>query len=253
MIGEMTLDGTDKVQTALDRIREFEPPDGYYVAYSGGKDSGAILWLVKHAGVKYDAHYSVTTCDPPELVHFIRQTHPEVEFHHPSETMWSLIPKNRMPPTRIARYCCKYLKEGEGSGRTIITGVRWAESVRRKKRKMVELCNQDPTKQYLHPIIDWSNDEVWELHHLHDIPYCSLYNEGFKRLGCVMCPMQGQAGMKWDAERWPKIAAAYKRAMQKCVEKRIADGLKTEWTTGQEMYDWWIGDDSPLDDGGLFV
>jgi phosphoadenosine phosphosulfate reductase len=38
-----------------------------------------------------------------------------------------------MPPTRIVRYCCEALKEQGGKGRLKVTGVRWAESVRRRK------------------------------------------------------------------------------------------------------------------------
>jgi hypothetical protein len=34
----------------------------------------------------------------------------------------------------------------------------------------------------------------------------------------------------------------YIRAFQKMVDKRIADGLPTEWRTGQEVYDWWMQD-----------
>lgn len=92
------------------------------------------------AGVKYDAHYNVTSVDPPELIRFIREYHPDVAFEYPEDkdgnrvTMWNLIPKVKMPPTRIARYCCRVLKEGGGDGRFVITGVRWAESNRRKRQ-----------------------------------------------------------------------------------------------------------------------
>jgi len=58
-------------EIAIERIKSFEPPEGYYVAFSGGKDSIVVLDLVKRAGVKYDAYYHVTGIDPPELVHFI--------------------------------------------------------------------------------------------------------------------------------------------------------------------------------------
>ena len=40
----------DKVQRAIDLVRGFEPPDKYYLAYSGGKDSivvEAILCMAK--------------------------------------------------------------------------------------------------------------------------------------------------------------------------------------------------------------
>ena len=49
--------------------------------------------------------------------------------------MWNLIPKKKMPPTRLVRYCCAELKEASGEGRITITGVRWAESTNRKKNQ----------------------------------------------------------------------------------------------------------------------
>jgi len=234
----------NRVDIAIARMKQFEPPEGYYLAFSGGKDSCVILDLAKRSGVKFDAHYNLTTVDPPEVVHFVRTFH-EVQIHRPSLTMWELIVQKRMPPTRVVRYCCEWLKEGRGTGhhdrnRLVMTGVRAAESVKRSKRQMVEMCRSDSSKRYLHPIIDWSDVDVWEYIHGCGIRYCSLYDERRKRIGCVMCPMAGKDGMLRDAARWPKIADAYKRAFQRCVDKRIADGLPTEWRTGQEMFDWWI-------------
>ena len=97
-------------------------------------------------------------------------------------------------------------------------------------------------KIYLHPIIDWTSEDVWEYIHQYQVPYCSLYDEGFKRIGCVMCPFHGPKGMKRDAKRWPKIAAMYKWACNRAYEKAIADGLEraNNWVSGDQMYDWWI-------------
>lgn len=58
----------NKVEQAIERFRLFGPEDGYWLAYSGGKDSTVILALAKMAGVKFEAHYSCTSVDPPELV-----------------------------------------------------------------------------------------------------------------------------------------------------------------------------------------
>ena len=230
----------DKIKASIERIKNYEPEEGYYVAYSGGKDSDVILNLVKKAGVKFDSHYQLTTVDPPELVNHIRNKHPEVEIDISEETMWQLIPKKRMPPTRIVRYCCEVLKERGGIGRKVITGIRWAESNKRAKRNMVETCYKDKTKVYLHPIIDWTKKDVWDYIKQENIDYCKLYDEGFDRLGCIGCPYQNTKGMKRDFKKWPKYKQAYIRSFQKMVDKRIKDGLKTNWKTGEEVMDWWI-------------
>ena len=153
MLVQETLFGTeDKVKTSIDAIRTFEPPEGYYVAFSGGKDSVVVKALCDMAGVKYDAHYRVTSVDPPELVRFIKEKHPDVAMEIPHDddgkpiTMWNLIPKKKTPPTRIVRYCCADLKESGGEGRFTITGVRWAESRNRKDNQgLVTIFN--PTKE----------------------------------------------------------------------------------------------------------
>ena len=139
MIHQLDFNGMDKVEKAIKRIQLYEPPEGYYLCFSGGKDSCVIKALADMAGVKYDAHYSISSVDPPELVRFIKDHHPDVIFDRPRDnngnavSMWSLIPTKTMPPTRIVRYCCQALKEQGGAGRLKITGVRWAESTRRKK------------------------------------------------------------------------------------------------------------------------
>ena len=136
--GQLKSEREWRLEAAIQRLKSFEPPDGYYVAFSGGKDSQCVYHLCKMAGVKFDAHYNVTSVDPPELVQFIRRNYPDVEFAVPHDkdgkriSMWSLIPERLMPPTRIVRYCCQQLKETQGEGRVTVTGVRWSESANRK-------------------------------------------------------------------------------------------------------------------------
>lgn len=95
-ITENGIEEYDKVKVAIARLREFEPPEGYYLAFSGGKDSVVIYDLAVKAGVRFDAHYNLTTVDPPELVKFIKQQYPEVERHRPKENMWLYAVCRRM-------------------------------------------------------------------------------------------------------------------------------------------------------------
>lgn len=125
----------EKEKTAIERLRAFEPEtEPYYLCYSGGKDSDVIRILAELAGVRHEIHHNHTTVDAPETVRYVRSI-PGVIIHHPELTMWELIPKNGVPPTRVSRYCCSVLKERGGKGRLRITGVRWAESPRRRKNR----------------------------------------------------------------------------------------------------------------------
>ena len=111
MLLETNLFGTtDKVQKAIDRLRAFEPSDGYLLGFSGGKDSQVAYHLAKEAGVKFKAHYHLTTVDPPELVYFIRDHYPDVIVDRPALSMWQLIEKKMTMPTRLIRYCCSHAR-----------------------------------------------------------------------------------------------------------------------------------------------
>lgn len=162
MIHQLNIQGKDKVQVAIERLQAFEPPEGYYLAFSGGKDSVVIKALADMAGVKYDAHYNHTSVEPPELVRFVREQHPDVsiEWHKDKDgnriTMWNLIPKRSFPPTRIARYCCQELKETGGNGRMCITGVRWAESPNRRANQG-EVTIYKGNKEIIQRLQDSSN------------------------------------------------------------------------------------------------
>lgn len=237
----MTDELTIKIRTAIQRIKEHEPPEGYYLAFSGGKDSTVIYDLAKKAGVKFDAHFNMTTVDPDEVRCFIRDNYPDIVWERPKTSMFQLIEKHGMLPTRIIRYCCRELKEMGGKGRLIMTGVRWQESVRRSGRGVFEKSTVKKETWFLHPIIDWSTLDVWDYIKRNGLKHCSLYDEGKTRIGCIMCPMQGTKGMLDDKERFPKYYRAYLRA----IGRMLVTARKTghEWKHGetpeQVMY-WWI-------------
>jgi len=241
MLKENTLFGErDKVKMAIERLQTFEPPEGYYLAFSGGKDSITILELAKMAKVKFEAHYHVTTIDPPELVKFIKTQN--VIWDRPARPFLQELIRRGFPQHH-RRWCCEMYKENGGKGRIVVTGIRWAESANRKNRKMVESCNKLAGKNYVHPIIDWSDQEVWQFIRDYNILYCKLYDEGFKRLGCLFCPMGGKHRLI-ECERYPKYVKAFINAFEKLYQRKKDEGKNSvaRWKSGEEMFWWWIRD-----------
>ncbi len=250
-------------------------PDGkpMFLAFSGGKDSICLFFVCKRAAEElgmpmetiFDVQYNITNVDPPELVRFIREfkrSYPFITMVQPKRTMWELIVRMQMPPTRIARYCCVALKESASpKGCYSLTGVRRAESGRRSSRKGFEgrgetkkerilLNDNGPDRRWdeyckqenayiCNPIIDWTDEDVWNFIRHNNLPYCSLYDEGIKRIGCIGCPMGTTAQREAQFERWPKYADCYKRAFQRMVDAEKEKG-KSKWKDGEDAFNWWI-------------
>ena len=241
MLIEQTLFGAeDKVADAIKLLREHEPPEGYYLCFSGGKDSVVLYDLAKRANVKFDAHHNITTVEPPELLKFIRKHYPEIKNERPPKSMFQLIVHYKIPPLQNARYCCRDLKERYGEGRVKLTGIRSEESSRRAKRHAVEKGNTS----FVHPIKEWTTADIWQYIRENNLPYCSLYDEGFPRIGCVLCPFQSPKNNERDLKRFPQFAHYYLQACRKSWE--VNQGKFTiarkgvVWTSGDDIFDWWL-------------
>lgn len=276
----------EKEKRSIEYLKSFQPEsEPYYLCYSGGKDSDCIRILASLAGVKHDIVHNHTTVDAPETVRYVRSI-PNIQIEYPDETMWQLIVRKGMPPTRLARYCCSTLKERGGRGRVKITGVRWAESANRKEssdivkiigkpatfqkeafkrgldyrttkyggivlnddndenRRFVEHCYRT-TLTMINPIVDWTDSDVWEFLHHYGCRSNPLYECGFKRIGCIGCPLGGSASMKREFIRWPKYRNLYVKAFDRMILARKERGLETVdmWQDGEHTMRWWVGDD----------
>ena len=110
-------------------------------------------------------------------------------------------------------------------------------------RRVVEICYRTH-KTLVNPIENFTNEDVWEFIQTYDLPYCKLYDEGFRRLGCVGCPLGGYASQRREFERWPQYRKMYVSAFDEMLKSRIESG-KTEhvglWNDGEGIMRWWIG------------
>lgn len=241
-------------EKAINRIRTYEPistgikDKPYYVCYSGGKDSDVLRILFTLAGVPFDLVHNHTTVDAPETVRYIRSI-PDIIISYPEISMWKLIEKNGIPPTRLQRYCCSVLKEHGGENRFIATGVRWSESAKRKNREILELSSSNKKnrkilnndnvedrrllencyhkqKLILNPILDWTDEDVWEFLKYYNCESNPLYQCGYKRVGCIGCPMSSR--QKKELEKYPKYKINYIKAFNRMINKRNRKRIKSK-------------------------
>lgn len=248
--------------------------------YSGGKDSEVMLELFRRCGIPFEVHNSHTTADAPQTVRHIREVFHKLEnegikceIEYPTykgkpTSMWKLIPEKKIPPTRRVRYCCQILKETGCNNRYIATGVRWAESTKRKertqfekigktkkdkvnfsdevmlmndndeKRRMTELCMQK-NKMVVNPIIDWRDSDIWEYIRSEKLRVCELYNIGYNRVGCIGCPIAGK-------NRWKEFAdfPEYKKLYIHAFDRMVKINHKHSWQTGEQVFRWWMEDEN---------
>ncbi len=97
----------------------------------------------------------------------------------------------------------------------------------------------------MHPIIDWTTDDVWEFSDQERLETCILYKQGFKRIGCIGCPMQTVKSKKREFEKYPKFKKAYLLAMQKNMDNRKTP---IKFTDVNEWFDWWISNRARVTD-----
>lgn len=264
----------DKLQHSIELLRKSEAlalrynNNGFYLAFSGGKDSQALYYVAQLAGVKYESHYHLTTLDPPELVHFIKKEYPNVIIDRPELTFAQLCLKKKALPTMLMRFCCAVLKESKGENTITLTGVRRQESVQRSHRNETEIitrrkkdrftgtfgqfdqftrskevegvqCVRGKDKIVINPIINWLEADVWYL--LNEVVHanhCELYDRGWKRIGCLFCPMAREKEVIRQGTLYPKYKDIILRTIHRLRENGYVNKYKD--LTDEEIFEWWI-------------
>lgn len=237
-----------------------DPENGFYLAFSGGKDSQCLYYMAKLAGVRFKAHMNLTSVDPPAVIRFVKTQYPDVELIKPKMSIYDMAKKKHLMPTRPLRWCCYEFKETSGAGKVTLVGVRKQESARRAKRQEVSTtikgkrneetfdqwseheeqmvaCIGGKDKILVSPIIYWTNDDVWEFLNVNDIPHCKLYDQGYTRIGCICCPMSNYRQRLRDIRKYPHVKRGWLKAIAWLIDNGYIDHNFTDAEIG---FKWWI-------------
>lgn len=234
-----------KLSHSIDLIRKSESialrfsEKGFYLAFSGGKDSQCLYHVAKLAGVKFEPNMNMTTVDPPELVMFVKRNYPDVVRNIPDINFWDLMVKKKSLPSRRNRFCCQYLKERGGAGTVSLIGIRSEESIKRSRRKEIETtrkrrqytldqfdehkeqiisCVGGKDRLLISPILDWTEKDVWEFLEKLGVPHCSLYDRGHSRIGCIYCPMAKVSEMQQFEKEFKHQTKKFKDCIKKLTD-----------------------------------
>lgn len=255
---------SEKIAAAVDLLKKGEntalamSKEGYWVGFSGGKDSQAVYHLCKLAGVKFQGYYCVTGIDSPETIHFIKKQYPEIVFLHPKENFFELVQKKGMP-IKQKRYCCERLKERFGAGRVVLTGVRAQESVKRSKYGAIEVfstrkehegkerkrnegwlqqtqheCIKGQDRIMVRPILDWTVDNVFEFLMWVGVEINPSYQK-YERVGCMFCPF----AKKEQIEKYEKENPLYVKRLMLAIERWGQRKGYFGLDGPEDVYKWW--------------
>lgn len=209
----------NKIRQAITLLRSYAEQKELILAFSGGKDSLVCWHLLKSADIPFRAVYSNTTIDPPGTIAFVKSYN--VEIIQPKTSFFQLIEKKGLPSFE-RRFCCEKLKENY-LGRFVVTGVRAAESQRRKERykepTICRLYNKKRSTEFIMPILSWSDSDVEHYINSFKLRCHPLYYDSqgrfcvSRRLGCLGCPLPYNRSIQ-DFEKYPVLLRAWLRALR---------------------------------------
>lgn len=76
-------------------------------------------------------------------------------------------------------------------------------------------CIHGKESLLISPIIDWTASDVWTFLNTLGIKHCVLYDQGFTRIGCILCPMSKVSQKRQDEKQWPHVKRGWIRAIKK--------------------------------------
>lgn len=218
----------------------------HVVAYSGGKDSLVTLDLVNRSGFEYDIIFSDTGLEYPETLENI-----ELISHKYNKSI--LINDNESwnfwerfdhfgPPSRDSRWCCKsaklfpineLLESHFSEQKEVLTyiGRRRYESLGRSQEPRISRNPWIPKQISASPIKSWNAFEIFLYIHRHHLnQYLNpLYERGFIRIGCWVCPASSMSDFNITNQSHPELIKKLERELNKIQARHEFPSQYVSW------------------------
>lgn len=209
------------------------------VAFSGGKDSLATYLVVEKSIEESPPIFFMDTgIELPETIehieNFAESREVKIIRQRAGNRFWESV-DTFGPPARDFRWCCKVLKLGPaatsiaddmGGESLSFMGQRKLESFQRSIEPRVTENPWVPGQTSANPIQNWNALEVWLYIFHKKEDFNPLYNRGYHRMGCYLCPSSPLAELESLRETHPDLHRQWESTMQEWAEKY---GFPDEW------------------------
>ncbi len=140
-----------------------------------GRLSGETYQTMESTARRYNFNYEVLFPDTTELEVMVNTHGPDL-FYTSSE---------------LRKLCCSVrkihpLKRVLATADAWICGLRSEQSITRTGLNAVEWDDTNSIVK-INPLFDWTEQQVWDFIHSHNIPYNPLQDRGFRSIGCAPC------------------------------------------------------------------
>ncbi|WP_045218409.1 phosphoadenosine phosphosulfate reductase family protein [Desulfonatronum thioautotrophicum] len=193
-------------------------PERTAVAWTGGKDSTVVLWLwrsllLERVMAPCRAVNLDTGLKFPEVLQLrdqvAREWNIDLHVQHPEVCLVDY------PVAQVKLTCCRDLKilplqqaVADLHLSALFTGLRRDEAPSRSGCEPVE-PRVAPEYLQVNPILDWTEMDIWACIMEQGLPYCPLYDQGYRSLGCTPCTLapdqaadnEERSGRDQDKER----------------------------------------------------
>jgi len=185
--------------------------------------------------------YPVVSKEQAQWIERIRGGSNEVEFNRimngtmrdGSKTQYKLSEQWKFllnAPFKIGAGCCNEMKKKplaiyhKETGRVPFVGTMAEESALRTTQWLHSGCNaSDNNKQVSMPLAFWTEADIWEYIKQKNVPYCKIYDMGYKRTGCIFC-MFG-AHLEKQPTRFQLLQKTHPQLWRYCIKDKEHGGL----------------------------
>ena len=250
----------ESIEKTKDYILQY-PNNKIRVGVSGGKDSD-LMWYILQK-VFADLHITDYIIDFYNTTNDTAQTYLHVKNDYNKEKLqinnpqkgwhkWIQEDKNYFLPSVLIRNCCSTYKEGQikkvldkNENYIIFLGARKHESSKRSDYDW-DLNNAEKStknnvpanwKRFL-PIVEWTDADVWLYILWKQIKYNEMYNMGFNRCGCLICPYQSDYIDLITKDNYPKQWDRWMKIVEKNYEV-CSVGSNMKWTLEEWQNGMW--------------